>query len=46
MFVCNDESYGYIMIPMEKDDHISYDLLQLRNMKLEALGIFLKRIFY
>jgi hypothetical protein len=38
MFVCNDEIYGYIMVPMEKDDPLSYDVIQLRNLKLEVLG--------
>lgn len=37
MFVCNDETYGYVMVPMEKDDRLSYDLLQLKNLKLEVL---------
>lgn len=38
MFVCNDDFYGFIMVPLEKDDQLKYDLLQLRNLKLEALG--------
>nr|XP_024217131.1 glycosyltransferase 25 family member [Halyomorpha halys] len=37
MFVCNDETYGYVMVPMEKDDRLNYDLLQLKNLKLEVL---------
>lgn len=37
MFVCNDEVYGYVMVPLEKDDGLNYDLLQLRNLKLEIL---------
>lgn len=40
MFVCNDEVYGYVMVPLEKGDQLSYDLLQLRNLKLEVLGIY------
>lgn len=40
MFVCNDETYGYVMVPMEKDDLLIYDLLQLKNLKLEVLGIY------
>lgn len=38
MTVCNDEIYGYVMVPLEKDDQLSYDFLQLRNLKLEVLG--------
>lgn len=38
MFVCNDQSYGYVMVPLEKDDDLSYDLLQLTNLKLEIMG--------
>ncbi|KAL1117321.1 hypothetical protein AAG570_004647, partial [Ranatra chinensis] len=38
MYVCNEEIYGYIMVPLEKDDQLSYDLLQLRNLKLEILA--------
>lgn len=37
MHVCNDEFYGYVMVPLEVDDGISYDLLQLKNLKLEVL---------
>ncbi|KAF6202044.1 hypothetical protein GE061_004441 [Apolygus lucorum] len=37
MTVCNDEIYGYVMVPLEKDDPIHYDLIQLRNLKLEIL---------
>lgn len=38
LFVCNDIVYGYVMVPLEKDDTLSYDKLQLTNLKLEVLG--------
>ncbi|XP_050432465.1 glycosyltransferase 25 family member [Adelges cooleyi] len=34
-YVCNDEFYGYITIPLEKDSSIDLDKTQLTNIKLE-----------
>ncbi|BES98199.1 glycosyltransferase 25 family [Nesidiocoris tenuis] len=37
MTVCNDVIYGYVMVPLERGDLLYYDLLQLKNLKLEVL---------
>lgn len=36
--LCNDEFYGYVMVPLEETDTLGHDLLQLTNIKLEALS--------
>ncbi|KAK2578642.1 hypothetical protein KPH14_012134 [Odynerus spinipes] len=38
LHVCNDELYGYIMVPLEKDETIKEDLQRLTNIKLEILS--------
>lgn len=38
LYLCNDESYGYVMVPLEETDTLEHDLLQLTNIKLEALS--------
>ncbi|KAG8296485.1 hypothetical protein J6590_056044 [Homalodisca vitripennis] len=38
LFVCNDQVYGYVMVPLEKDDSLDYDKLQLTNLKVEIMG--------
>ncbi|KAG8225161.1 hypothetical protein J437_LFUL002861, partial [Ladona fulva] len=35
--VCNDEIYGFIMIPLEEQHDLSQDLDQLTNLKLEIM---------
>lgn len=41
MHVCNDKSYGFILVPLENhDDGIEHDKKQLLNIKLEILGNF------
>ncbi|KAI4471867.1 procollagen-lysine2-oxoglutarate 5-dioxygenase/glycosyltransferase 25 family member [Holotrichia oblita] len=36
--VCNEEVFGFLMIPLEQDDTIAFDMLQLTNVKLEVLN--------
>lgn len=38
LYVCNEENYGYIMVPLEEEQGLDYDQVQLTNIKLEALG--------
>lgn len=37
LYICNDEMYGYIMVPLGKDETIKEDLHRLTNIKLEIL---------
>lgn len=37
--VCNEESFGFVMIPLEIGDTVVYDMLQLTNLKLEVLNV-------
>ncbi|XP_039286759.1 glycosyltransferase 25 family member isoform X2 [Nilaparvata lugens] len=37
LFICNDHIYGYVMVPLDKDDSLSYDKLQLTNLRLEIM---------
>lgn len=36
LFICNDNEFGYIMIPLEQSDSLEQDYLQLINLKLEV----------
>lgn len=38
MHVCNDQKYGFIMVPLENRDGIEHDKQQLTNLKLEILA--------
>lgn len=38
LYICNDELYGYIMVPLEKNETIDKDLQRLTNIKLEILS--------
>uniref|UniRef100_A0A0C9RI84 AAEL003481_0 protein n=1 Tax=Fopius arisanus TaxID=64838 RepID=A0A0C9RI84_9HYME len=38
LHVCNDEIYGFIMVPLESGDPLEADIEQLTNLKLEILG--------
>ncbi|KAK0092408.1 hypothetical protein PV326_001518 [Microctonus aethiopoides] len=38
LHICNDEIYGYVMIPLESQDTLERDYQQLINLKLEVLG--------
>lgn len=35
--LCNDNVFGFIMVPMEQNDNLEYDYQQLINLKLEVL---------
>ncbi|XP_071446637.1 glycosyltransferase 25 family member [Hetaerina americana] len=35
--VCNDEVYGYIMVPLEEQNDIEHDYDQLTNLKMEIM---------
>ncbi|XP_015608067.1 glycosyltransferase 25 family member [Cephus cinctus] len=38
LHICNDEVYGFVMVPLETRDTISQDHQQLTNLKLEVLS--------
>ena len=38
IYICNDEIYGFITIPLEKDSSLEMDISQLTNIKLEITG--------
>lgn len=38
LYICNDEIYGFITIPLEKDSSLEMDISQLTNIKLEITG--------
>ncbi|EFN88899.1 Glycosyltransferase 25 family member [Harpegnathos saltator] len=38
LFVCNDEIYGFVMVPLEKDETIAEDMQRLINTKVEMLA--------
>lgn len=40
LFVCNDDVYGFVMVPLENDETIAEDMLRLTNTKVEMLGKF------
>lgn len=40
LFVCNDEIYGFIMVPLENEETITEDMQRLTNIKVEILGKF------
>jgi collagen beta-1,O-galactosyltransferase len=35
--LCNEEQFGFVMVPLEQDDKLSLDYEQMRNIKLEVL---------
>ncbi|XP_036139429.1 glycosyltransferase 25 family member-like [Monomorium pharaonis] len=37
-FVCNDEVYGFLMVPLENDETIAEDMQRLTNTKVEILA--------
>ncbi|KAG8038300.1 hypothetical protein G9C98_006627 [Cotesia typhae] len=39
LYVCNDEVYGYVMVPLESQDTLEHDYQQLTNLKLEILSL-------
>lgn len=40
LFVCNDDIYGFVMVPLENDETIAEDMERLINIKVEILGKF------
>lgn len=36
--ICNEESFGYLLTPLEPSDQLSVDFEQMINIKLEALN--------
>lgn len=38
--MCNDEVYGFVMVPLENDETIAEDMQRLINTKVEMLGKF------
>lgn len=43
LHVCNDEVYGFVMVPLEKEETIVEDMQRLTNTKAEILS---KLLFY
>lgn len=37
LYVCNEELFGYLMVPLEQNDPLQNDRYQLTNLKLEVL---------
>lgn len=40
LYICNDEIYGFVMVPLESDETIAEDMQRLTNTKVEMLGKF------
>lgn len=38
LFVCNDDVYGFVMVPLENDETIAEDMQRLTNTKVEILA--------
>ncbi|KYQ48787.1 Glycosyltransferase 25 family member [Trachymyrmex zeteki] len=38
LFVCNDDVYGFVMVPLENDETITEDMQRLTNTKVEMLA--------
>ncbi|KAI4482603.1 hypothetical protein M0804_008456 [Polistes exclamans] len=38
LYICNDQLYGYIMVPLGEDETIKEDLQRLTNIKLQMLS--------
>ncbi|XP_043527346.1 glycosyltransferase 25 family member isoform X1 [Frieseomelitta varia] len=38
LFICNDNIYGFIMVPLEEEETITEDLQRLTNIKVEILS--------
>ncbi|XP_011877481.1 PREDICTED: glycosyltransferase 25 family member isoform X1 [Vollenhovia emeryi] len=38
LFVCNDDVYGFVMVPLENDETIAEDMQRLINTKVEMLA--------
>lgn len=40
LYICNDNIYGFVMVPLEQSDSLQLDFMQLTNLKLEVLGMY------
>jgi hypothetical protein len=40
LYICNDNIYGFVMVPLEQGDSLQLDFMQLTNLKLEVLGMY------
>jgi hypothetical protein len=40
LYICNDNIYGFVMVPLEQSDSLQLDFMQLINLKLEVLGMY------
>lgn len=40
LYICNDNIYGFVMVPLEQNDSLQLDFMQLTNLKLEVLGMY------
>lgn len=38
LYVCNDDLYGFVTVPLEENDNLNKDYEQMLNVKLEALS--------
>ncbi|XP_034938620.1 glycosyltransferase 25 family member [Chelonus insularis] len=38
LHICNDQVYGFIMVPLDNDDTLEHDYQQLINLKVEMLS--------
>jgi hypothetical protein len=45
LYICNDHIYGFVMVPLEQSDSLQLDFMQLTNLKLEVLGMYLYNAF-
>lgn len=45
LYICNDDIYGFVMVPLEQSDSLQLDFMQLTNLKLEVLGMHLYNAF-
>lgn len=46
LYICNDNIYGFVMVPLEQSDSLELDFMQLVNLKLEVLGMYLFRTHF
>jgi hypothetical protein len=46
LYICNDNIYGFVMVPLEQSDSLELDFMQLVNLKLEVLGMYLFRTYF
>lgn len=37
MYICNENVYGFVMVPLDMDETVAEDLQRLTNIKTEIL---------